>query len=59
MAETGLPGLQCFAVGHLFEVPFEGQSQILAPGGPDGYWIVERAVTWNQEEIVAGIVWLE
>ncbi len=59
VAETGLPGLQCFAVGHLFEVPFEGQSQILAPGGPDGYWIVERAVTWNQEEIVAGIVWLE
>lgn len=54
VAETGLPGAQCYAVGGLFDLRFHGKSQLLRPL-PDNKWEAPaRAQTADQEEIVVG-----
>ncbi len=53
VAENGLPGGQCYAVGRLFELEFQGRSQILMPAGESGWRSLARAKTSDSEEIVA------
>jgi predicted amidohydrolase len=56
VAETGLPGAQCYGVGRLFELSFNGKSQLLRPL-PGGKWeAIARAKSANMEEVVAGVV---
>lgn len=56
VAETGLPGAQCYAVGSLFELHFRGKSQILRPLKNRGWEATARAEAADREEIVAGEV---
>lgn len=58
VAETGLPGAQCFAVGHLFELAFEGRSQLLQPDGAGGCTAVAGAATCSAEDVVTGTLQL-
>lgn len=57
--ETGLYGVQAFAVGDLLGLPFRGRSQITAPGAlappetvTDGVGILARAASSDAEEVV-------
>ena len=57
--ETGLYGVQAFAVGDLLGLPFRGRSQITAPAAvsppetvTDGVGVLARAATSDAEEIV-------
>ena len=53
-------GVQCFAVGQLFDLSFEGQSCIIGPQAwtPDGSGILAQAKTCDSEELlVATLNW--
>lgn len=57
--ETGLYGVQAFAVGDLLGLPFRGRSQITAPAAlappetvTDGLGVLARAATPDAEEVV-------
>lgn len=54
VTETGLPGAQCFAVGRIFELEFNGRSQLLLPCTQNGYKTVAAANTADKEEIIRG-----
>jgi len=54
VAETGLPGAQCYAVGGLFDLRFHGKSQLLRALPGNKWEALARAQTANKEEIVAG-----
>jgi predicted amidohydrolase len=52
--ENACYGIECFAVGEMFGIPFEGCSQIVAPVQltRDGRGVVAQARTADREELV-------
>ena len=51
--ELAVPGVECFGVGRLAGLPFEGRSWIIAPGGPDGVEILARAPNAVEECVIS------
>lgn len=56
VAETGLPGAQCYGVGRLFDLSFNGKSQLLRPLRGNRWEAIARAKSADKEELVAGVL---
>jgi len=58
VAQLGVPGVECFAVGELAGLPFQGVTWIIAPdpGAEGGVRVLAQAQTHDAEEIVTAEV---
>jgi len=54
--ELGVPGVECFAVGSLAQMPFEGRSWIIAPDGQGGVEVLAQAEDAVGETVITATV---